>query len=226
MRLLDLQALERSSVVANCAMNRERRLTGPNSYERELGIDISAFLQGRSHTDSVIWADLCCGSGRALIDAAAEFTRNGNTASIQIEGIDLAGLFDPNPFPDLLLLCEQTVEAWEPTGSYALVTCVHGLHYLGDKLAAIAKATSSLSSEGLLVANLDLASFRNADGQPAGRQIAARLRGNGLTYDARRRVVRCEGGREVAFGLRYLGADDAAGPNYTGQPAVASYYAE
>ena len=31
----------------------------------------------------------------------------------------------------------------------------------------------------------------------------------------------------VALSLpyRYLGADDRAGPNYTGQPAVVSYYA-
>ncbi|MDN3355634.1 hypothetical protein [Actinomadura sp. DC4] len=32
------------------------------------------------------------------------------------------------------------------------------------------------------------------------------------------------GGGEVRFPYRYLGADDRAGPNYTGQPAVASYY--
>jgi hypothetical protein len=34
------------------------------------------------------------------------------------------------------------------------------------------------------------------------------------------------GPREVEFGLQYLGADDTAGPNYTGQPAVAAYYAD
>jgi hypothetical protein len=28
----------------------------------------------------------------------------------------------------------------------------------------------------------------------------------------------------VVFPFRYLGADDTAGPNYTGQPAVDSYY--
>jgi hypothetical protein len=36
--------------------------------------------------------------------------------------------------------------------------------------------------------------------------------------------LRCNGPRNVAFNLRYLGADDRVGPNYTGQPAVASYY--
>lgn len=37
--LLDQEALDRSPVVANAAMNRERRLHGTNSYARELGID-------------------------------------------------------------------------------------------------------------------------------------------------------------------------------------------
>ena len=37
--LLDDAALEMSAVVANCAMNRERQLTGVNSYARELGFD-------------------------------------------------------------------------------------------------------------------------------------------------------------------------------------------
>lgn len=33
------------------------------------------------------------------------------------------------------------------------------------------------------------------------------------------------GPASVRFGLRYLGADDASGPNYSGQPAVTSHYA-
>ncbi|WP_406044521.1 hypothetical protein OG799_08580 [Micromonospora sp. NBC_00898] len=33
--LLGDDALERSAVVANCAMNRERQLVGANSYARE-----------------------------------------------------------------------------------------------------------------------------------------------------------------------------------------------
>jgi hypothetical protein len=100
-----------------------------------------------------------------------------------------------------------------------------GLHYVGDKLAAIAKAARALAVDGILVANFDLTSFRNAEGQPAGRLVASRLRANGFDYDARRRLLRCEGPREADFQLRYLGADDTIGPNYTGQPAVASYYA-
>jgi SAM-dependent methyltransferase len=225
MRLLNPQDLERSSVVANCSMNRERRLGGSNSYGRDLHLDILALLRDQLRRCAVRWADLCCGTGRALVESAAELRRPADADRVQIEGIDLAGLFDPNPFPDTLTLVAQSVESWLPASGYTLVTCVHGLHYVGDKLAAIAKAARSLAPGGLLIANLDLANFRYEGGRPAGRAVATLLRRNGLSYDARRRLVRCEGPCEAEFKLRYLGADDAAGPNYTGQPAVDSYYA-
>ncbi|MEU2630736.1 SAM-dependent methyltransferase, partial [Kitasatospora sp. NPDC007106] len=60
------------------------------------------------------------------------------------------------------------------------------------------------------------------------RPVLAALRAAGFRYDARRRLLTLQGGRRppVALpGFRYLGADPAAGPNWTGQPAVASYYA-
>jgi hypothetical protein len=41
-RLIGYELLERSSVVANCAMNRERRLSGRDGYSRVLGVDILA----------------------------------------------------------------------------------------------------------------------------------------------------------------------------------------
>jgi SAM-dependent methyltransferase len=156
----------------------------------------------------------------------AEIRASADAVRLQIEGIDLAGMFDPNPFPDRLTLRKQSVDSWVPTCHYNLVTIVHGLHYVGDKLALLAKVAGALTPAGLLIANLDLANFRNAVGRPAGRTVAARLRRNGLAYDARRHLVRCEGPRTGHFGLTYLGADDGAGPNYTGQAAVDSYYAE
>ena len=222
--LLGAEDLARSSVVANCAMNRERRLTGSNGYQRDLGQDILAFLRSRRHKGPATWFDLCCGTGRALIEAAREIAQDQQAAGITIEGVDLAGMFDPNPFPRILTLIERAAEDWTPAARYALITCVHGLHYVGDKLGLIEKAVRCLLPGGLLAANLDLGNFRFLDGRPAGRTVAARLRANGLSYDTRRRLVRCEGPRVVNFGLRYLGADDTAGPNYTGQAAVASYY--
>jgi hypothetical protein len=50
------------------------------------------------------------------------------------------------------------------------------------------------------------------------------LRRAGFVYDPRRHRVTCEGRRELVMPYAYLGADDRAGPNYTGQPAVNSYY--
>jgi SAM-dependent methyltransferase len=219
MQLLNSQELEHSAVVANCAMNRERQLTGANSYQRELGFDILPFL--RDFPTPVTWADLCCGTGRALLQAAEQVA----PGSLLIEGIDLVGMFVANAYPNLLTLREQGLEVWQPTGPYALVTCIHGLHYVGDKLAAIAKAVARLQPEGLFIASLDLANFRHVDGQPAGQAIAAQLRKHGFIYDTRRHLLSCRGPRGVDFELQYLGANTEAGPNYTGQPAVNSFYA-
>lgn len=222
MRLLNSEELESSSTVANRNMNRERRLTGSNGYVRELGLDIVKWLCGFS--GRTCWADLCCGTGRAVIEAAGIMQLSGEIERFAFEGIDLAGLFDSNPLPHMVALREAAIETWEPAGSYALVTCVHGLHYVGNKINVIAKAVASLSPEGLFMANLDLSNFRYPDGRVAGRLVASHLREAGIIYDARRRLVRCRGPRRLSTGLRYLGADDNAGPNYTGQPAVNSYY--
>src|SRR5262249_13433265 len=150
--------LARSSVVANRKMNRERRLAGPNGYARDLGLHPLEFLRAR-HAGPALWTDLCCGTGRALIDAARELS-NGEpgVGATRIEGWDLVGHFDPNPFPEVLRLHEGPVEAWTPRSPSALITCVHGLHYVGDKLAILGKATSNLERGGLFVGNLDLRS--------------------------------------------------------------------
>ncbi len=224
MPLLPLHKLHTSDVVANSAMNRERGLDGVNSYRRELDINIFQFLAGTSPGSPITWVDLCCGAGRALIEAAAQFHRTSRVDNFRFLGIDLVGHFDHNPYPDVLTLARQSIEEWRPGEPYRLITCCHGLHYIGDKLGVLAKAVRHLSPTGMLVANLDLANFRFADGRPAGRTVVSRLRRAGLAYDARRRLVRCEGTRTPDFGLQYLGADDAAGPNYTGQGAVDSYY--
>src|SRR5512135_1302326 len=76
-RLLDGAALLASDVVANCAMNRERQLVGVNSYARELGFDpvdvlltrLAEVRDARPGPTAVGWLDLCCGRGRALLQA-------------------------------------------------------------------------------------------------------------------------------------------------------------
>jgi hypothetical protein len=58
--------------------------------------------------------------------------------------------------------------------------------------------------------------------------VLAALRAAGFAYSPRRRLLTLHGRRRLPAGVpgfRYLGADPAAGPNWTGQPAVDSYYA-
>jgi SAM-dependent methyltransferase len=221
-KFLDDDDLERSAVVANCRMNRERNLQGSNGYDRELGFDPIAFLKERTTSEGMAaWLDLCCGTGRALIQAAEIVRVQGR--AIDIVGVDLVGMFDPTP-PDLprLRLVEASLSVWRPDRAFDLITCVHGLHYVGDKLGLIARAASWLTEDGLFVASLDLHNLKV--GGASARRFATDLRRAGLRYDARRRLVSCRGQKQVSLPHRYLGADDTAGPNYTGQPAVDSHY--
>jgi SAM-dependent methyltransferase len=204
--LLSDDALEASSVVANRAMNRERRLAGRDGYSRVLGFDILSLPQGAR------WLDLCCGSGRALLDAAAA------RPDLDITGVDLVGYFaasGPVRFET------ASITAWEPAAHYDLITCVHGLHYVGDKLGALLRAASWLSEDGVFVANFDASGVRLPGGA---RRLLPALREAGFTYDSRTRRIRRDGSFAGTLPFSYLGADDRAGPNYTGQPAVRSYY--
>ena len=224
MRLIGDEELERSAGVANCRMNRERNLLGSNGYDRELGFDPIEFLKDRPvSARPTYWLDLSCGTGRALIQAAKII--DTERLGVEVVGVDLVGMFDR---PDLscpsLRLVEASLRIWRPERPFDLITCVHGLHYIGDKLGLIARAALWLVEDGLFVANLDLHNLNVGGGRESARQIASDLRRAGLGYDGRRRLVVCRGRREVAFLHRYLGADDRAGPNYTGQPAVDSYY--
>jgi SAM-dependent methyltransferase len=223
-RLLGDEALERSPVVANCRMNRERDLLGSNGYDRELGFNPLEFLKERTATGHpAAWLDLCCGTGKALIQAAG-FVQ-GEGLNVEIVGVDLVGMFHrPDPALTGLRLVEASLSTWRPERRFDLITCVHGLHYVGDKLWLVARAASWLTGDGLFVANLDLHNVKLTDVKPAGRRVAAALRRTGLEYDRRRRQVVCRGRRIVDLPYRYRGADDRAGPNSTGQSAVDSHY--
>jgi hypothetical protein len=166
-----------------------------------------------------------------LIQAVERLRTAGIADRVRLVGVDLVEYFDPSPSTPALELVVASVTTWSPPllgadglAGFDLVTCVQGLHYVGDKLGVVARAASWLTDTGLLVADLDLTSVRLGDGRPAGRVLAAALRSAGFSYDTRRRRVTCAGRRIVTLPYTYLGADDRWGPNYTGQPAVASYY--
>jgi hypothetical protein len=81
-----------------------------------------------------------------------------------------------------------------------------------------------LSDDGVFVANLDADNLRDETGEPLGRLGTRLLRAAGLEYDTRRHRLTCRGRRTLDLPLDYVGPDDTAGPNYTGQPAVHSSY--
>ncbi|MFC4505894.1 MULTISPECIES: class I SAM-dependent methyltransferase [Streptomyces] len=208
--------LERSSVVANNTMNRERGLTGVNSYARELGVDLLAHLADRPAPS---WLDLCSGEGRALREAASALP-----ADAVLTAVDLVGPLAPGPTPPTLEEIIASVSTWTPTRTYDLITCVHGLHYIGDQLGLLTRAASWLSEDGLLTAHFDPDSIRRPDGTPAGRAAITALRASGFRYSPRHHRVTLHGPRSITLPFTYVGADPDAGPNYTGQPAVGSYY--
>ena len=173
MRLLSDESLERSAVVANCRMNRERNLIGSNGYDRELGFDPLDMLKERAGERPVAWLDLCCGRGRALIQAARAVQGEGLAARVEIVGVDLVGMFDqPDPGLACLRLVEASLTTWHPERSFDLVTSVHGLHYIGDKLGLIARAVSWLTGDGRFVASLDLKNLKLPDGRAADRRVS------------------------------------------------------
>lgn len=226
MKLLGDEVLERSAVVANCRMNRERDFLGSNGYDRELGFNPLDILKERVASDRLsAWLDLCCGTGKALIQAAGTVHSEGFGPRIEILGVDLVGGFHRvDPALTTLRLVEASLSTWQPDHPFDLITCVHGLHYVGDKLEVIARAASWLVDDGVFVASLDLANVKLSDSRGSGRRVTVDLRRAGLVYDRRKRLLTCRGRRLVGFPYHYLGADDQAGPNYTGQPAVNSHY--
>ena len=232
--LLSCAQLEQSTVVANNRMNRERVLWGVNSYQKELGnarsvraMDILEFLTARVREyDTVHWVDLCCGTGNALIQAAEVLQENRISGTIRLEGVDLVGMFSdvPDTVADILHLQAGSVFEWVPSGPYDLITCIHGIHYLGDKLGFLQKAIGWLKPDGQLIVNLDPDNLKNADGNSLSKWWKAECRRNGWKYRARRHLLQVVGPQAWPPTWKYLGADDQAGPNYSGQCAVNSYY--
>lgn len=223
-KLLDNSLLEKSSIVANSTMNRQRKCFGGNSYQKELSFDVLDFLKNRLRTNAQIhWLDICCGEGNALIEAAENLSEQNE--NLQIIGIDLAGMFQSfSSEINMLQMIETSFEAFNSETDFDLITCVHGLHYIGDKLAFLQKAVSMLKTDGIFLANLDLNNFRFENEKTAGKIIVKNLRQKGFDFNSRKHLLSISGKKKVEFDFEYLGANDSAGANYTGQPVVDSYY--
>lgn len=210
---LDDARLEQAAVVANSEMNRERRLP---AYRRELGFDPVEWLTDRPSPQR--WLDVGCGSGRALSEASRSLP-----GQCEITGLDLVGYF-AEPFDTGVDLVTGSVLTWAPNTAVDLITAVHVLHYVGDKLEALTRMASWLSPDGRLIASFDATSVRGVDGSPIGAPFITALRDNGFQYDAKRHRLTRTGPSIPRWELHYLGADAHAGPNYTGQDSVSSHY--
>jgi len=227
MKLLTEKELIWSAVVANNRMNRERGASGVNSYENDLYFSPGKFLlKHLERHDPVRWLDLCCGKGNALVQCADDLARRGLQDRVLLKGIDLIDGFQPLP-SHITCLKWQTgsVVDWITDEKFDLITCVHGLHYVGDKLHVIKMACKALTEQGRFIANIDLKNIKVRGGE-ARQQVNAILKKHGVRFDPRKKIVVCEGGREIDLALTYEGASDQAGPNYTGQEAVDSYYVQ
>lgn len=225
MILLNTKTLENSSTVANSLMNRERNCIGGNSYAKELFFNPLEYLKNRlEKEEQVAWLDLCCGSGRALIEAARFFVAENLDVRITIIGIDLVPMFDSfSPELKCLQLIESSVLDFKPQLSFDLITCIHGLHYIGDKLLLIKKASAWLKQNGIFLTHLDLNNLKFEDGQTA-KTIVREFRKNGFEYDTKKHLLTGKGRKVFNLDYEFIGADDKAGANYTGQAAVDSYY--
>lgn len=225
MKLLSENELVWSWVVANSKMNRKRNASGVNSYEKELKIKPEVFLEEYiQQFGNVKWLDICCGEANALIQAAAYLAVKGIQDKARLKGIDLVDAFQNIPSEITCVDLEvRSIVEWNSSEQYDLITSVHGLHYIGDKLEVLSKILERISEGGVFIANLDLNNIQFVNGD-AEKHLKNIFRQNSIEYNSRNRLLTCKGPRYINFNITYKGANDEVGPNYTGQDAVCSVY--
>ena len=68
---------------------------------------------------------------------------------VVLHGVDLVNMFDDvSPEITCVKLEAASLHQWQATMQYDLITCVHGLHYVGDKLSLLEHAVNWLSRTG------------------------------------------------------------------------------
>ena len=215
-----------SSVVANNAMNRKRIALGVNSYEKDIKINVISYLKSIENEQEVRWVDLCCGEGNALVEVANSLKKEANSSRYKLEGIDLVGYFNSSVFEmeDIVAVRETNLSDWITDSKYDLITIVHGLHYIGDKLKLIQYAASRLKKGGILLANLDVGDIEITNEPNSKKTVQNYFRKEGVDYNLKTKLLKIEGNKTMQNDFIYLGADDKVGANYTGQNVVKSYY--
>ena len=224
--MLPADELLASSTVANATMNRGRGLSGVNSYERELRFSLIDFLAERVREHgAAVWYDACCGQGRALVEAGRQFADDGWGSQVQIIGVDLVSMFTPDEAPNVTLRAAD-VAAFTLEQPADLITCVHGLHYLGDKLGFLQHAYTLLAPGGLLLGHLDASNVLHAEsGQSIWRQAARHAAKRGAALELKSHVLRVKRtDAPLDFGVTFQGGSISEKPNYSGITVINSWY--
>ena len=226
MPMLPADALLSSPVVANSTMNRGRGFSGVNSYERDLHFSLSEFLAERIREQgAAFWYDACCGQGLALVEAGRQLDAAGWAGQVRIVGVDLIPMFTPEEAPVVTLLAAD-VAAFTLDQPADLITCVHGLHYLGDKLGFLQNSYAMLAPGGLFLGHLDPSNVRAADSTlPIWRRAVRHAVKNGAAPELKGHVLRVERADALLdFGVTYQGATVSEQPNFAGITVVDSWY--
>jgi trans-aconitate methyltransferase len=109
---------------------------------------------------------------------------------IKLKGIDLVDTF---LVVDKHITCvefeSESLIDWKPDQTYDLITCVHGLHYLGDKLKVIEASIKALNQYGLFVANLDLTNIV-IQGTNTSSYLKNSFKRYGVAYNSRLKVLK------------------------------------
>ncbi len=225
--MLHQNELLSSPIVANATMNRGRGLSGVNSYERELCFNVTDFLKARVKTGGeAVWYDACCGQGRAVIEAGRQWAMTEWGRQVQITGVDLVEMFWPKEARGVSLIAAD-VAVYTLEKPADLITCVHGLHYLGDKLGFLQHAYTMLAPGGMLTGHLDTNNLRLAGNEASCWRLAlrnARRKGAALELKNHRLCIERTDSM-LDFGLSYHGATVSEQPNYTGITVIDSWYA-
>ena len=223
-KLLNDNELSLSPIVANNAMNRERKAVGINSYEKEIKINPIQFILSRKSQKEVKWIDLCCGQGNALIQAAKHFQETSWNNKLKLIGVDLVDFFSDYKSLNNIKLKVFDLSKWKPDDHYDLITIVHGLHYVGDKIGLIIKASSALKENGIFIGNLDIRNIRLNGCKNSSKIIKSFFEKEQINYNARTKILKITGKKSIINKFEYCGANDKAGKNYTGQDVVDSIY--
>ncbi len=208
-------------------MNLGRGFSGVNSYERDLRFSVTQFLAERvRERGEAVWYDACCGQGKALVEAGKQFAATEWGPQVQISGVDLVEMFTPEAAPGVTLIAAD-VTAFTLDQPADLITCVHGLHYLGDKLGFLQKSYDMLAPGGLLIGHLDADNVRRAEsGVSIWRQASRHAGKKGVTPTLRNHVLNLlRSDATLDFGMTFQGATISEKPNYTGITVIDSWYA-